>query len=68
MQVQLNRWAMRNGNVVEWGNVVGGFCGQEFREVFATEAEAVERERQAKELEAIGADRLPIALSRKERH
>jgi hypothetical protein len=42
--------------------------GQSFRETFATEAEAVERERQAKACEAIGADLEPKATARQELH
>jgi len=68
MQVQLNRWAMRDGKTVEWGNVVVGFRGQEFTESFSTEAEAIERERQANAGEAIGADRSPIAWKREQTH
>ena len=66
MEMKLQRWATRNGTTVEWGNVVGGYCGQEFRETFATETEAIERERQAKACESIAANRVPIALKRKQ--
>ena len=64
----LKRWARRDGTTVEWGNVVAGMSGQSFRETFATEAQAVERERQARAGEAIGADREPVAASRQELH
>ncbi len=36
----------------------------EFEEVFSTDAEAAERERQAVDLEDISKDRSPVALSR----
>lgn len=62
----LQRWAERKGCLVRWGNIVGPFCGQEFTETFATEAEAQERERQALALEAIPDDRAPVALTRRE--
>ena len=39
------------------GKVVGGYTGQAFTETFRTEAEAIERERQAKACEATGAVR-----------
>ena len=61
---QLERWADRKGTTVEWGNIVGWLQGQTFREVFKTEDEAKERERQALAKEAIGADRAPIATER----
>jgi hypothetical protein len=64
----LKRWAQRDGATVEWGNVVAGMSGQSFRETFATEAEAIERERQARAGEAIGADREPKATARQELH
>jgi hypothetical protein len=63
-----SRWARRHGCVVEWGNnvVAAGavFSGQSFRETFASEAEAIERERQALAKEDIGAERAPIAIAR----
>jgi hypothetical protein len=63
-----SRWAEREGPVVKWGNTVisqvGVFHGQSFRETFATEAEAIERERQALANEAIGEGRAPVAVSR----
>jgi len=65
---QLNRWAQRTQNTVEWGNFVMGYRGQEFRETFATEEEAIERERQANAGEAIGKDREPIAIERIQLH
>jgi hypothetical protein len=61
------RWARRTGGTVEWGNIIHGFIGQSFRETFSTEDEAIEREKQAVACEAIGADRLPVALERVER-
>ena len=62
----LKRWANRAATTVEWGNLVGGFRGQSFRETFATEADAIERERQATAGESIGVDRAPIALTRED--
>jgi hypothetical protein len=62
------RWAKRDGVMVEWGNIVAGMAGQSFREVFATEGEAVERERQALAKEAIGDDRAPVAVRRETLH
>ncbi len=64
----LKRWAGRDGMTVSWGNMIGPYRGQEFTETFATEDEAVERERQANAGEAIGADRLPIAIKREQVH
>ena len=64
MNFELKRYADRDGRKVHWGNIVGHFLGQEFREEFATEEEAKERERQAMALEAIGDKREPIALKR----
>ena len=61
---KLERWAQRDGCVVCWGNVVMGRCGQEFRETFATENEARERERQALAGEAIEDDRFPVPVGR----
>jgi hypothetical protein len=68
MDMKLTRWAMRKGRTVEWGNVVGPFRGQEFREAFRDEAEAKERERQAKACENIGDTRVPVALKREQLH
>ena len=65
---ELTRWADRTGKTVKWGNNVMGFRGQEFSETFATEEEAIERERQAKAGEAIGDNRKPIALKRIQLH
>ncbi len=62
--IKLNRWAERKGNIVRWGNVIGSYCGQEFEEEFNSEEEAIERERQAKACEAIGAEREPVAIRR----
>ena len=64
MNFKLNRWAKRTGTTVEWGNLIGPFVGQSFRETFSTEDEAIERQRQAKACESIGVDREPIALER----
>lgn len=61
--LELKRWAQRDGCTVEWGNIVGCYLGQQFRETFATEEQAIERERQAKACEAIGAEREPVALT-----
>lgn len=63
--IKLTRWAKRKGTTVLWGNMVGCYSGQQFEETFATEAEAVERERQALACEAIGDKREPIAVQRK---
>ena len=60
----LKRWAKRDGTTVDWGNVIAGMNGQSFREEFATETEAVERERQALAGESIGVDRDPVAIVR----
>jgi hypothetical protein len=60
MNYKLKRWAKRDACIVEWGNVVGPYIGQEFRETFATEEEAKIREQQALACEAIPADREPI--------
>jgi len=68
MEMKLVRWAQRKGKVVEWGNVVGIYRGQEFRETFKTEKQAIEREVQAKGEEAIGEDRKPVALKRERIH
>jgi len=57
------RWAERKGKTVEWGNIIMGMCGQQFRETFKTEKQAEERERQAKAGESIG-DRKPIPIKR----
>jgi len=65
-EITFRRWAERNGKTVKWGNVIGPYCGQEFTETFTTEKEAKERERQALALEAIGDEKKPIALCRKE--
>ncbi len=65
---QFNRWAERKGRTVKWGNLVGPYRGQEFRETFKTEAQAKERERQAIAKEAISKDRKPIPLRRKQLH
>lgn len=62
--VSFNRWASREGCVVRWGNVIGGYRGQEFTETFETEAQAEERVRQALAREPIGADLDPVAVSR----
>jgi len=64
LNFELRRYADREGCAVQWGNIVGTFLGQEFKEVFATETEAIERERQALANEAIGDDRKPIAIKR----
>ena len=64
----LRRWAKRDGCTVEWGNVVGGHRGQEFRETFAVKREAIEREKQANAGEAIREDRKPIAIKREQLH
>ena len=64
MTFKLRRWAGRKGKTVEWGNVIGPYVGQSFRETFSTEAEAIERKRQAEACEAIGRDREPIAIER----
>jgi hypothetical protein len=63
-ELKLKRWAERKGCTVEWGNMVGSYLGQSFRETFQTEAEAVERERQALACEDIGDDRVPVPLRR----
>ena len=68
LQATLTRWADREGKTVKWGNMVMGFRGQEFRETFATEEEAIERERQVKAVEAIGDDRIPVAIERIQLH
>ncbi len=65
---QFNRWAERSGCTVTWGNLVGPYQGQEFRETFKTEAQAKERERQAIAKEAIPKDREPIPLEREQLH
>ena len=64
LTAKLSRWAERKGNTVEWGNIIGGYIGQTFRETFNTEAEAIEREKQALACEPIGEDRQPIAIER----
>ena len=64
METKLRRWAERNGRTVEWGNLVLGHRGQEFRETFATEEQAAERERQALACEPIGVTREPVAVRR----
>ena len=64
MDFTLKRWADRKGNIVEWGNIVGPYLGQSFREEFSNEEEAKERERQAKACESICDTREPIALKR----
>lgn len=66
--LELVRWADRKGCVVQWGNIVGAYRGQEFEEEFATEIDAEERERQAKAGEAISADREPVAVCRRRLH
>ena len=66
-EIKLKRYAVRRGKVVEWGNVVGPYVGQQFEETFATEAEAEERERQALACEPIRTERAPIALERVEK-
>lgn len=63
---QLTRWAERAGRTVEWGNVIGSMRGQSFRETFATEAQAIERVRQALDSEAIDGDRAPVATTRED--
>ena len=62
---RLARWASRSSTTVEWGNVVGGFAGQSFSETFATEGEAMERERQALAGEPVGEERAPLAVVRR---
>lgn len=64
LEAKLNRWARREGTTVEWGNVIGGYRGQEFREIFGTVADARKRERQANAGKPIGEDRQPVALKR----
>ena len=59
-QLQLKRYADRKGKTVHWGNIIGGFCGQEFIEEFATESQAKTREKQAKSGQAIPNDCKPI--------
>lgn len=61
---RFQRYAERRGKTVEWGNIIGPYIGQQFRETFATEEEAEERKRQALALEPIGSNRPPIAVSR----
>jgi hypothetical protein len=68
VEFKLRRWALRRGLVVEWGNVVGPYRGQEFRETFRNEAEARERERQANACESIGDERPPVAVKREQLH
>jgi len=65
MDFKLKRWAERTGKTVCWGNIVGPWLGQEFEELFRTEEEAKERERQALAGEPIGKTREPIAVRRK---
>ena len=60
----LQRWTNRDGKTVSWGNIIAGMSGQAFSETFATEDQAVERERQAKAGEPIRADREPVAVER----
>ena len=67
-EAKLTRWAERKGKIVRWGNIIGMWRGQEFEETFATEEEAIERERQALACEGIGDERLPIPVERKELH
>jgi len=62
------RWAELRGRTVEWGNIIGPYTGQTFRETFRSVKEAKERERQALAKEAIGADREPVALKREARN
>ena len=61
-EYQLRRWAQRDGSTVTWGNVIGGMSGQSRRQTFATEADAIERERQALACESLGAEREPIPV------
>ena len=68
INMELKRWADRKGTTVEWGNLVGCYRGQEFRETFATEEDAIERERQAIACEDIGDSRKPIAIKREKLH
>jgi hypothetical protein len=68
LEATLTRWAMREGKTVKWGNWVMGYRGQEYCETFATEADAIERERQAKACEDISANRDPIAIERIQLH
>ena len=63
MEIKLRRWAERTGCTVKWGNIIGSYVGQEFCEVFKTEADAITRERQALACEPIGKDREPVAVS-----
>ncbi len=65
---QLRRWAKRDGRTVTWGNLVGLYRGQEFRETFETEGQAKERKRQVIANEAIPDDREPIPLERQQPH
>ena len=62
IEAKLTRYADRKGCMVHWGNIIGGFLGQEFKETFKTEAEAIERERQALANEIIEIGRYPRAI------
>ena len=64
MSIKFVRWADRDGKTVRWGNLIGCYRGQEFEETFSTEAEAVERERQANACEAISDKREPTPIKR----
>ena len=66
--ITLRRWVDRQGKIVCWGNMVMGYRGQEFEEIFATEEEAIERECQAKAGEGIGEKRSPVAIKRSRLH
>lgn len=69
IDTKLRRWAeIRGGTTVEWGNVIGIWNGQAFRETFATPEQAEERKRQALACEAIGVEREPVALTREVLH
>lgn len=40
MEHTLIRWTERQGNVVRWGNIIGGFSGQSGEWVFETDEDA----------------------------
>ncbi len=56
---KMTRWVERRGNVVEFGNVVGGFCGSPYIYQFEFETQAQDA---ATYLKGIDPDGLPRAF------
>lgn len=63
-RIRLVRWVKRDGLVVTWGNIIEAYQGQSCRDTMATEADAIERERQANACESLADDREPVPTLR----